>query len=114
MDLGQGCRGASLHTGPWRWNTRATTPPSTDLTLDAGGAEPIRGKWYVFGSAHGGGIVPNGDVIRELRTGVNLGVWTRTRFGLWQIYALGFLGNEVGINRGDAVVQGRVGVRWVP
>lgn len=85
-----------------------------DLALDAGGAEPVRGKWYVFGSVHGGGIVPNGDVIRELRTALNFGVWTRTRFGLWQIYALGFFGNEVGIDRGDTVVQGGVGVRWVP
>jgi len=85
-----------------------------DLMLDAGGARPLMGKWYVFGSVHGAGLIPNGDLIRELRTSLNFGVWTRSRLGMWQFYALGFFGNEVGINRGDTVTQGGVGVRWVP
>lgn len=85
-----------------------------DLMLDAGGAEPVRGKWYMFGSVHGAGIVPNGDMIRELRTSLNFGVWSRSRLGMWQFYALGFFGNEVGIDRGSTVVQYGVGARWVP
>ncbi len=85
-----------------------------DLMLDAGGAKPTKGKWYLFGSVHGAGIVPNGDMIRELRTSLNFGVWTRSRLGMWQFYALGFFGNDVGIDRGSTVTQGGVGVRWVP
>jgi hypothetical protein len=85
-----------------------------DLMLDAGGARPVKGKWYIFGSVHGAGIVPNGDMVRELRTSLNFGVWTRSRLGMWQFYALGFFGNEVGIDRGNTVTQGGVGVRWVP
>jgi len=85
-----------------------------DLMLDAGGARPVKGKWYVFGSVHGAGIVPNGDLIRELRTSLNFGVWSRSRLGMWQFYALGFFGNEVGIDRGNTVTQGGVGIRWVP
>jgi hypothetical protein len=85
-----------------------------DLMLDAGGARPVKGKWYVFGSVHGAGIVPNGDMIRELRTSLNFGVWSRSRLGMWQLYALGFFGNEVGIDRGNTVTQGGLGVRWVP
>jgi len=85
-----------------------------DLILDAGGARPHRGKWYAFGSLHGAAIVPNGDMIRELRTTLNAGVWTRSRLGMWQFYALGFFGNEVGIDRGNTVTQGGIGVRWVP
>jgi hypothetical protein len=27
-----------------------------DLMLDAGGARPVKGKWYMFGSVHGAGI----------------------------------------------------------
>ncbi|MBW2628022.1 MAG: hypothetical protein JRE45_10405 [Deltaproteobacteria bacterium] len=76
-----------------------------DLMLDAGGARPVKGKWYMFGSVHGAGIVPNDGMVRELRASLNFGVWTRSRLGMWQFYALGFFGNEVGIDRG---------VRWVP
>jgi hypothetical protein len=68
----------------------------------------------VFGSVHGAGIVPNGDMIRELRTSLNFGVWSRSRLGMWQLYALGFFGNDVGIDRGSTVTQGGLGVRWVP
>ncbi len=85
-----------------------------DLMLDAGGAAPVKGKWYMFGSVHGAGIVPNDDMVRELRTSLNFGVWTRSRLGMWQFYALGFFGNEVGIDRGNTVTQGGVGIRWVP
>jgi hypothetical protein len=85
-----------------------------DLMLDAGGARPVKGKWYMFGSVHGAGIVPNDDMVRELRTSLNFGVWTRSRLGMWQFYALGFFGNEVGIDRANTVTQGGVGVRWVP
>lgn len=85
-----------------------------DLMLDAGGARPVKGKWYMFGSVHTAGIVPNRDMVRELRTSLNFGVWSRSRLGMWQFYALGFFGNEVGIDRGNTVTQGGVGVRWVP
>jgi hypothetical protein len=85
-----------------------------DLVLDAGGARPVKGKWYVFGSVNGAGIVPNGDMIRELRTSLNFGVWSRSRLGMWQFYALGFFGNDVGIDRANTVTQGGIGVRWVP
>jgi len=85
-----------------------------DLVLDAGGARPVKGNWYVFGSVNGAGIVPNGDIIRELRTSLNFGVWSRSRLGMWQFYALGFFGNDVGIDRANTVTQGGVGVRWVP
>jgi hypothetical protein len=33
---------------------------------------------------------------------------------MWQFYALGFFGNDVGIERANTVTQGGVGVRWVP
>jgi len=85
-----------------------------DLVLDAGGARPVKGKWYLFGSVNGAGIVPNGNMIRELRTSLNFGVWSRSRLGMWQFYALGFFGNDVGIDRANTVTQGGVGVRWVP
>jgi hypothetical protein len=85
-----------------------------DLMLDAGGARPAKGKWYLFGSVNGAGIVPNGDMVRELRASMNFGVWSRSRLGMWQFYALGFFGNDVGIDRGNTVTQGGVGVRWVP
>ena len=85
-----------------------------DLMLDSGGAQPMRGKWYMFGSAHGAGIVPHGDMVRELRTSLNFGVWTRSRLGMWQFYALGFFGNDVGMDRGNTVTQYGAGARWVP
>jgi len=53
-------------------------------------------------------------MIRELRTSLNFGVWSRSGLGMWQFYALGFFGNDVGIDRGSTVTQGGVGVRWVP
>ncbi len=56
----------------------------------------------------------SGDMIRELRTSLNFGVWSRSGLGMWQFYALGFFGNDVGIDRGSTVTQGGVGVRWVP
>ena len=69
---------------------------------------------YVFGSVHGAGIVPNGDMVRELRTSLNFGVWARSRLGMWQFYALGFFGHEVGIDRANTVRQDGVGARWLP
>jgi len=62
----------------------------------------------------GSGIVPNDDMIRELRTSLNFGVWSRSRLGMWQLYALVFFGNDVGIDRGNTVTQGGLGIRWVP
>jgi len=56
----------------------------------------------------------NQDGSDQALPNVNFGVWSRSRLGMWQFYALGFFGNEVGIDRGNAVTQGGVGVRWVP
>ena len=79
---------------------------------DFGGIDPVQGRWYFFLSAHGGGIVPVGDVIQELRAALHAGFYSRTAVGLWQFFALGFFGNDVGIDRETIVYQGGAGVRW--
>lgn len=83
-----------------------------DLMLDAGGAEPIRKRWYFFSSVHAGAVVPHRQVIRELRTTLHVGVFVPVKFGVWQLFALGFFGNDIGIYRGNVVYQGGAGVRW--
>ncbi len=83
-----------------------------DLILDLGGAEPIRKHWYFFSSVHGAGVVPNGQVIRELRTTLHVGVYVPVKFGVWELFGLGFFGNDIGIYRGDTVYQGGAGARW--
>lgn len=84
-----------------------------DLVLDTGGAEPLLKHWYFFASLHGGAVVPNREVIRELRAVIHVGVFVRVRLGVWQLFALGFFGNDIGIDRGETVYQGGAGVRWM-
>ena len=85
----------------------------TDLILDLGGAEPLPRRWYFFSAVHLGGIVPNRDVIRELRAELHAGVYVPVRMGLWQLFALGFFGNDVGIDRANVVYQAGAAVRWM-
>lgn len=61
------------------------------------------------------GLAARLDVHDEARLVAHLGVARDgARTGLWQVYGLGFLGNDVGLRRHRSVAQLGVGVRWAP
>jgi hypothetical protein len=72
-------------------------------------------SWAVFVAFLGDGTElarPTDDGRRKLTT--NVIAVSRSRLGMWQFYALGFFGNDVGIDRANTVTQGGVGARWLP
>ena len=71
------------------------------------------GDWYGFWSTQLSWIVPSGELVRELRLVSHLGVWKR-RAGTWQVFALGYVGSDVGIYRETSLRQVGVGIRWAP
>jgi hypothetical protein len=70
--------------------------------------------WAGFWSISYSWVMRNDDVIGENRLVSHLGLWTQTLVGSWQFFVLGYLGNEVGIDRDISLQQVGVGVRWAP
>jgi hypothetical protein len=83
-----------------------------DVVLDF--APSMNGAWFPFVSTHGGGIVPNGDLVPEWRLVLHAGVYTRGSSGVWALYGLGLVGHDVGIDRADRVARFGGGIRWSP
>jgi hypothetical protein len=80
-----------------------------DLVLSAPGI----GLWELvpFLSASGFGILRHDSVRSELHLELHLGLAYTTRFLLMQLFALSYLGNDVGIRRSEHVTQLGVGTR---
>jgi hypothetical protein len=72
------------------------------------------GDFRPFASLHGSWVAPHRSLIEEKRLVIHLGFWERAPTGLWQFFALGFLGNDVGIGRAEEDAQLGIGVRWAP
>ncbi len=71
------------------------------------------GDWHAFWSTSLSWIVPSGELVKELRFVSHLGLWKR-RAGTWQVFALGYVGSDVGIFRETSLRQLGVGIRWAP
>jgi hypothetical protein len=70
--------------------------------------------WRGFASLSLSWTVPAGRVIRESRIVSHVGLWHRGSIGAWQIFVLGFIGNDVGIGREKVVYEWGAGLRWNP
>ena len=68
--------------------------------------------WRPFLGVDLSGFVARGSVAAERRIAAEAGLWFATRGGLWQILALGWAGNDVGIRRTTTVGHAGVGVRY--
>lgn len=71
-------------------------------------------SWRAFASLSLSWIVPAGRVVRESRIVSHLGLWHRGWVGAWQIFVLGFIGNDLGISREKVVYEWGAGLRWNP
>ncbi len=69
--------------------------------------------WHAFWSMSLSWIVPNNELVKELRLVSNWGVWKR-RGGMWQLFVLAYLGSEVGLDRNKSLQQLGLGIRWAP
>jgi hypothetical protein len=80
-----------------------------DLVFSAPGLE----LWELvpFLSASGFGVLEHAAVRGETHLELHLGVAYTARLLLMQLFALGYVGNDVGITRGDRVTQLGVGTR---
>src|SRR5262249_3073985 len=70
--------------------------------------------WHAFCSLSFSWIVPSGDLMKELRVVTHLGFWKRMMGGTWQMFVLGYSGNDVGIMRDTTLRQAGLGIRWAP
>lgn len=70
--------------------------------------------WHAFWSLSFSWIVPSGDLLKELRVVTHLGLWKRMMGGTWQMFVLGYSGNDVGIMRDTSLQQVGLGIRWAP
>lgn len=66
-----------------------------------------------FTSIHGSFIVGRGEIIDERRAVAHLGTMARRETGLWQIYGIAWVGNDVGIDRQDRVYHAGAAFAWM-
>lgn len=60
-------------------------------------------------------LAPRRDIVAEQRLVAQLGFYREGRYsGRWQLFALAFLGNDVGLQRAQRLRQLGVGLRWTP
>lgn len=71
-------------------------------------------KWGFrpFVAVHGALIVGNGEAIFERRLVVHAGFWRQAGPLHWEIFGLGFFGNDTGFFRGRTVHQAGLGMRF--
>lgn len=85
---------------------------AVDLMFDLKAAVPNFRGWSFFASLHAGGILPLEKIREERRLIVRTGARSRSDLGQWQIYGIFWLGNTVGINRNQVVINGGGGFRY--
>lgn len=74
----------------------------------------LKEGWSAFWSASLSWILAHQELLQELRLVSHLGLWKRGPSGMWQFFVLGFVGNDVGVNRDVSYQQIGIGIRWVP
>jgi hypothetical protein len=66
-----------------------------------------------FLAVDAGGILANDETLGEGRIVLHAGLWTTgSRGDVWQLYGLGWVGNDVGITRPERLLQAGLGIRY--
>jgi hypothetical protein len=80
-----------------------------------GGAEHPAGRWMPTAALFLDWLPPHDLIRTERRLVVHAGAYLRTeRRGLFTIFVMGWVGNDVGLNRRDRIAQMGVAFRWAP
>jgi len=87
---------------------------TADVVYDVGRAEAPENAFRFFVALHGGVIAENDAMFLERRVVLHVGTAARRVSGLWQIYGIVWLGNDVGWFRNEVYYQAGAAFAYAP